>query len=54
VATVAVTWGVFSRAALAAATPDFTVDTPAALVDLCLAGAPAAGATSLPGGGNAP
>ncbi len=38
VATVAVVWGVFSRAALAAAAPDFTVATPAALADLCLDG----------------
>ena len=36
VATVAVTWGVFAPAALAAAEPDFTVATPAALADLCL------------------
>ena len=38
VATIAVTWGVFSRAALAAAAPDFTVATPDALADLCLDG----------------
>jgi pyrophosphatase PpaX len=43
VATVAVLWGVFSPAALAAAAPDFTVATPAALADLCLDGAPPAG-----------
>ena len=42
VATIAVVWGVFSRAALAAAAPDFTVATPAALADLCLNGAPLA------------
>ncbi len=46
VATVAVVWGVFSRAALAAAAPDFTVATPAALVDLCLDGAPRARSAS--------
>jgi pyrophosphatase PpaX len=44
VATVAVLWGVFSPAALAAAAPDFTVATPAALADLCLDGTPPAGA----------
>jgi pyrophosphatase PpaX len=38
VATVAVLWGIFSAAALAAAAPDFTVATPAALADLCLEG----------------
>jgi len=37
-ATVAVTWGVFSPAALAAAAPDFTVTTPGELADLCLDG----------------
>ena len=44
VATVAGRWGVFSPAALAAAAPDFTVATPAALADLCLDGTPPAGA----------
>ena len=39
VTTVAVLWGAFSPAALAAAVPDFTVATPAALADLCLGGA---------------
>jgi pyrophosphatase PpaX len=39
VTTVAVVWGVFTPAALAAAEPDFTVATPAALADLCLDGA---------------
>jgi len=39
VTTVAVVWGVFAPAALAAAEPDFTVATPAALADLCLDGA---------------
>jgi pyrophosphatase PpaX len=39
VTTVAVAWGVFAPAALAAAAPDFTVATPAALADLCLGGA---------------
>jgi pyrophosphatase PpaX len=39
VTTVAVLWGAFSPAALAAAAPDFTVTTPAALADLCLGGA---------------
>ena len=46
VATVAVLWGVFSPAALAAAAPDFTVATPAALADLCLDGAPPSGRVS--------
>jgi len=46
VATVAVLWGAFSPAALAAAGPDFTVATPAALADLCLGGAPLAGGAS--------
>jgi len=46
VATVAVLWGAFSPAALAAASPDFTVATPAALADLCLDGAPATGSAS--------
>jgi len=36
--TVAVTWGVFAPAALAAAAPDFTVTTPDELADLCLDG----------------
>ena len=45
VTTIAVVWGVFSRAALAVAAPDFTVDSPAALVELCLAGAPPGAAT---------
>ena len=45
VATVAVLWGAFSPAALAAALPDFMVATPAALADLCLDGAPDAGGT---------
>ncbi len=44
VATIAVLWGVFSRAALTAAAPDFIVATPAALADLCLAGALPVGA----------
>jgi pyrophosphatase PpaX len=39
VTTVAVLWGAFSPAALAAAAPDFTVATPVALADLCLGGA---------------
>jgi pyrophosphatase PpaX len=46
VTTVAVLWGAFSPAALAAATPDFTVATPAALADLCLDGAPVTGSAS--------
>jgi pyrophosphatase PpaX len=46
VTTVAVLWGAFSPAALAAATPDFTVATPAALADLCLDGAPVTGGAS--------
>jgi len=37
--TVAVLWGAFPPAALAAAAPDFTVATPAELADLCLEGA---------------
>ncbi len=36
--TVAVLWGAFPAAALAAAAPDFTVATPAELADLCLSG----------------
>jgi len=38
VATIAVTWGAFAVAALAAAGPGFVVATPAALADLCLHG----------------
>ena len=53
VATIAVTWGVFSRAALAVAAPDFTVATPDALVDLCLGRAPA-GDPASPAGGPPP
>lgn len=38
VATAAVAWGVFSRSALLAASPDYWVDDPAALLRLCLRG----------------
>ncbi len=38
VATVAVLWGAFSPAALAQAAPDFTVETPVAISNLCLDG----------------
>ena len=36
VATIAVTWGFFSRAALAEAGPDLVVETPAELLAACL------------------
>lgn len=53
VVTVAVAWGVFSRSALLAASPDYWVDDPAALLRLCLHGdgsAPGAGEVSGPAG----